>query len=78
MEIREKLGTPNRWDSLSSRSPSGRRLVRSPRIELGTPTWKEGVLPLNYDRDESVAELHEAQASVKPRLDTERGMSGFS
>ena len=26
------------------------RLVRSPRIELGTPAWKAEVLPLNYDR----------------------------
>ena len=25
-------------------------MVRSPRIELGTPAWKAGVLPLNYDR----------------------------
>ena len=25
-------------------------MVRSPRIELGTPAWKAEVLPLNYDR----------------------------
>ena len=43
-------------------------LVRSPGIEPGTPTWKEGVLPLNYDRVQCVAELHQTAEWVKPWL----------
>ena len=26
--------------------------LHKPGIEPGTPTWKEGVLPLNYDRSD--------------------------
>jgi hypothetical protein len=51
--------------------------VRSPRIELGTPTWKEGVLPLNYDRDEYVEEIHHARESVKLWVDVGLDMNDF-
>ena len=43
-------------------------MVRSPGIEPGTPTWKEGVLPLNYDRRHWPAELHQPLGRVKPWL----------
>ena len=44
-------------------------LVRSPGIEPGTPTWKEGVLPLNYDRSD-ITDLVSAAVGVwvKPWL----------
>ena len=48
-------------------------MVRSPRIELGTPAWKAGVLPLNYDRspangDASAGRRHrQASNGARPR-----------
>src|ERR1035438_10724953 len=55
-------------------------MVRSPRIELGTPAWKAGVLPLNYDRSSADGDVFDGgrdrQASFGGLRDAAGGNPG--
>lgn len=41
--------------------------VRAPRIELGTDSWQEPILPLNYARDKK-CKVSSAKCKVKHKI----------